>query len=321
MDYGGLAQYLKKSQDDEDPFIPPTYINKVNDKAEYEKDIVETTGTFLTQHAGVNTAKRLLKKSNILSSEERDDLLDSLSKGEGKEGLLNLSKRLTGRGMKKMGSKLKDLSDRFVGKSEGAEDAAVRAASGVQETNLDAATDVLKARKAATVDTYDQLDDAATDRILDKWTSLDKSNMSQSDQFDARENLVNDEAERAGLRGGDVADDGGGSAAQDMVDSLRQKASSAGDEVTAAVKKGLGRFGKMADDAESAGSDIGKAIRTAGEVDAAGGGPEDPLGDVAALVVGVGSLIGGLFKKTHKEEWAVPKVAQTYESYAVQKGA
>ena len=39
----------------------------------------------------------------------------------------------------------------------------------------------------------------------------------------------------------------------------------------------------------------------AGEVDAELGGPEDGLGDIIAGVVGIGSLLGGLFGKKHHE--------------------
>ena len=116
-DFTGLQNYLQDSRNRVDPFIAPVYENVVNDNKEYEKGLLETGGTFLTQHSGVNIAKKLLTKSgDILSEDERTELLESLGKGEGKEGLTNLAKKLTGRGFKKLGSQLKKQSERFKSK-------------------------------------------------------------------------------------------------------------------------------------------------------------------------------------------------------------
>ena len=116
-DFTGLQNYLQDSRNRVDPFIAPVYEDVVNDNKVYEKGLLETGGTFLTQHSGVNIAKKLLTKSgDILSEDERTELLESLGKGEGKEGLTNLAKKLTGRGFKKLGSQLKKQSERFKSK-------------------------------------------------------------------------------------------------------------------------------------------------------------------------------------------------------------
>ena len=49
-----------------------------------------------------------------------------------------------------------------------------------------------------------------------------------------------------------------------------------------------------------------------GEIEAAGGGPEDPLADIIAGAVGLGTLIAGL---VHKKPPSVPT-----ESFSVQYG-
>jgi hypothetical protein len=136
-DYSGLQNYLQAARDRVDPFIPPVYQDIVNDNKEYEKGLLETGGVFLTQHSGVNIAKKLLTKSgDVLSEEERSDLLESLGKGEGKEGLTNLAKKLTGRGFKKLGNQMKQQAERFKSKVTGEPAEPPPAPTTVQETSF-----------------------------------------------------------------------------------------------------------------------------------------------------------------------------------------
>jgi len=141
-DYNGLQNYLQGARDRVDPFIAPVYDEIVNDNKVYEKGLVETGGTFLTQHSGVNIAKKLLTKTgDILSDDERTELLESLGKGEGKEGLTNLAKKLTGRGFKKLGKQMKQQADRFKSKVTGEEPSEPTPTepsvpTGVQETSF-----------------------------------------------------------------------------------------------------------------------------------------------------------------------------------------
>jgi len=70
-----------------------------------------------------------------------------------------------------------------------------------------------------------------------------------------------------------------------------------------------------ADDAvKKAGTD---AIEEGGEIDAIGGGPEDPIGDVIAGVVGLGTLLGGIFgdkqKPTQPKPVPIPNVDQSVQ--------
>ena len=136
-DYIGLQDYLKNSRNRVDPFIAPVYSDIVNDNKVYEKGLLETGGVFLTQHSGVNIAKKLLTKSgDVLSEEERSDLLESLGKGEGKEGLTNLAKKLTGRGFKKLGNQMKQQAERFKSKVTGEPAEPPPAPTTVQETSF-----------------------------------------------------------------------------------------------------------------------------------------------------------------------------------------
>ncbi len=59
----------------------------------------------------------------------------------------------------------------------------------------------------------------------------------------------------------------------------------------------------LEDTIEKAGT---KALGETGEIDAIGGGPEDPIGDVIAGVVGLGTLLGGIFGD--KEKKVAPKL-------------
>jgi len=138
-DYSGLQNYLQGARDRVDPFIAPVYEDVVNDNKVYEKGLLETGGVFLTQHSGVNIAKKLLTKSgDVLSEEERSDLLESLGKGEGKEGLTNLAKKLTGRGFKKLGNQMKQQAERFKSKvtNKLSEPAPAEPPTTVQETSF-----------------------------------------------------------------------------------------------------------------------------------------------------------------------------------------
>lgn len=61
---------------------------------------------------------------------------------------------------------------------------------------------------------------------------------------------------------------------------------------------------------------IEKAGKRAGEDDAEMGGPDDIVGDVISVAIGVGTLIGGLFHKKH----TIPPVIQPNVTSAVQIG-
>ena len=81
-----------------------------------------------------------------------------------------------------------------------------------------------------------------------------------------------------------------------------------------AVKGGLKKFGGDAEDV------LEQGLSKAGEIEAIGGGPEDPLADVIAGVVGIGSLIGGMFRKTHHDSYVTPPINHpNFESQFVQK--
>ena len=112
MDYNGLQSYLRNQADQRNPFVAPVYNEVVNDDAVYEKTAMEGIGTFALQHSGINTLKRVLKKSNMFSEDDATELTESIARGEGKEGLQKLASRLTSRGLKKLGGKVQDLADK-----------------------------------------------------------------------------------------------------------------------------------------------------------------------------------------------------------------
>jgi len=71
---------------------------------------------------------------------------------------------------------------------------------------------------------------------------------------------------------------------------------------------------------EDAGEDVGEAVGEAAgeaaEVDAIGGGPEDPISDIVALGVGIASLIGGLTGK-HSNAPPPPPLTNFYSQIGV----
>ena len=78
----------------------------------------------------------------------------------------------------------------------------------------------------------------------------------------------------------------------------------------------LGEFSEqsenIAPDVTTEGSTLTEAGTEMGEIEAAGGGPEDPVADVVAAAVGLGTLFAGLF---HKKPPSQPT-----ESFSVQYG-
>ena len=248
--FDGLESQLRSEADQRNPFVAPVYDEVVNDKAVYEKTALEGVGTFALQHSGINTLKRVLKKSNMFSEEDSDALIESIGKGEGKEGLQKLASRLTGRGLKKLGGKVQDLAD--------------------------------KAKSMA------------------------------------RE-AVGQQAEEAPQTAGEIPNPAFEPASVDPpapapVTEAPVTGGEAEDGLTDAVKSGLKKFGGDAEDV------LKQGLSKAGEIEALGGGPEDVIGDVVAGVVGIGSLVGGLFRKTHHDSFVVPPSNRPgFEGQFVQK--
>lgn len=334
MDYSGLQSYLKTEQRARTPFVAPVYNEIVNDKAVFEKTVTEGAGTFFLQNAGMSTVKSALKKMNIFSSEESDELLTSLGKGEGKEALQKLAKKLAKKGFKKLSKKISDQADKFKSKGEGTEpepetegdDAANQAGNDVEtaaKASLkegEVATTAAEEGEAGAAEAATASDDLVTraSSLSDKLTNLTNKIKSASTEADdvkppapPKEDTPSGESEESGPADEPkppVGDDDA-SADDDLL--------SAGKK---AVAKGLKGLTGIGDDAEEAGSVIGKGLKTAGEIEALGGGPEDPISDVISAIVGLGSLIFGGLRKTHKDSFVTPPLPpQTFESSNIQK--
>ena len=334
MDYSGLQSYLKTEQRARTPFVAPVYNEIVNDKAVFEKTVTEGAGTFFLQNAGMSTVKSALKKMNIFSSEESDELLTSLGKGEGKEALQKLAKKLAKKGFKKLSKKISDQADKFKSKGEGTEpepeaegdDAANQAGNDVEtaaKASLkegEVATTAAEEGEAGAAEAATASDDLVTraSSLSDKLTNLtDKIKSATTEEDDPKpptppkEDTPSGESEESGPADEPkppVGDDDA-SADDDLL--------SAGKK---AVAKGLKGLTGIGDDAEEAGSVIGKGLKTAGEIEALGGGPEDPISDVISAIVGLGSLIFGGLRKTHKDSFVTPPLPpQTFESSNIQK--
>ncbi len=258
--FDGLESQLRSEADQRNPFVAPVYDEVVNDKAVYEKTALEGVGTFALQHSGINTLKRVLKKSNMFSEEDSDALIESIGKGEGKEGLQKLASRLTGRGLKKLGGKVQDLADKaksMAREAVGQAEEAPKTAGEIPNPAFDASS-IEPPEPTAPTGT------APTAPV---------------------------EPTEAPVTGGE-AEDG----------------------LTDAVKSGLKKFGGDAEDV------LKQGLSKAGEIEALGGGPEDVIGDVVAGVVGIGSLVGGLFRKTHHDSFVVPPSNRPgFEGQFVQK--
>ena len=342
MDYSGLQSYLKDAQQQRNPFVAPVYDEVVNDKAVFEKTITSGFGTFLTQNAGLNTVKSALKKMNIFTSEESDDLISSLGKGEGKEALQKLAKKLGKKGFKKLSKKISDQAEKFKNKGEG---------KSTDEAGDDAVSDVAnqagnEVETAAATATEDLA--PATSTIEDDvGTIMNRVKNRASSLNDKLQDLKSKIKTSAGEEGEPAKPPSQGEPTPPQSEeptppqseeptppsseeptppssTPAEGAEGAGDDedLLSAGKKAVakGLKGLIGDDAEEAGNIIGKGLKTAGEIEGLGGGPEDPITDVISAVVGLGSLIFGGLRKTHHDAFVTPPLPkQTFESSSVQQ--
>ena len=271
MDYNGLQSYLRSEADQRNPFVAPVYNEVVNDDAVYEKSAMEGIGTFALQHSGLNTLKRVLKKSNMFSEDDAAELSESIAKGEGKEGLQKLASRLTSRGLKKLGGKVQDLADK---------------AKSFAKAKVDEVTGRPPSENV-------EVEGEPQGEELQDMSSTPKPAEEESVKSD--ESKLDDE-EPPKIPDEDVDIDGEESGLSD------------------AVKSGLKKFGSDAEDV------LEKGLSKAGEIEAIGGGPEDILGDAVAGVVGIGTLIGGMFRHTHHDSYVTPPLDRpNFEGQFVQK--
>ena len=82
------------------------------------------------------------------------------------------------------------------------------------------------------------------------------------------------------------------------------------------IKEPSSATSAIEDAGEDVGEAVGEAAGEAAEVDAIAGGPEDPIGDIVALGVGIASLIGGLTGK-HSNAPPPPPLTNFYSQIGV----
>ena len=86
------------------------------------------------------------------------------------------------------------------------------------------------------------------------------------------------------------------------------------ESIGSSIQRIKGRYGGVLEDTnetvENSGKRFGKALLKGGEAmaetDAEAGGPEDVIGDAISAVVGIGTIIGGLFKKEKEPSLPIP---------------
>lgn len=331
MDYSGLESYLKNEQRARTPFVAPVYNEIVNDKAVFEKTVTEGAGTFFLQNAGMSTVKSALKKMNIFSSEESDELLTSLGKGEGKEALNKLAKKLGKKGFKKLSEKIKAQADKFKSKGEGTQPEPAEEEAGNEiETSSSAAAESSLAEASDAIPAVSE----ASDEALALRSAYASKSAGQADRLQSLRDKINkaktegedpkppsapkeDPPPSESRQTSEPSEDG------NFDEPAKPPVEDDDDLLSAgkkAVAKGLKGLTGVGDDAEEAGSIIGKGLKTAGEIEGLGGGPEDPISDVISAIVGLGSLIFGGLRKTHKDSFVTPPLPpSTFESSNIQK--
>ena len=127
-------------------------------------------------------------------------------------------------------------------------------------------------------------------------------NMNDTDQAAARDTI----SEQQKILDFDPAKQGDANSILDAREANVTIKEGVADSIDGGVKQGVPEVKPVVEDVSD---DIGKAaesdfkttakkaLERVGEIDAEGGGPEDPVADVIGAVVGIGTLIAGIFKK------------------------
>jgi hypothetical protein len=286
--YNSMKDALSGSIHDQNPQL----YDEVNDKATYAKGLVEGTGNLMTTHAVVGTVKKLKNSGSVLeklglSQEDLDGFAEDINNGNGQDVLAALSKKIINKGS----ARLQGALNKLMGRSDNIEAPDPQPPTGGTETPSD--LDLLSPEDQAS------LFQAETPRVSTAVTSGSDDVAAANEAVvgavgtasrQASIDQASAAASRAATLGADPEDVAGRIAAD--------VGSKAEDFVSGAVKA----------------EDVLKAATTASEV-----ADESPVGLVVTAALGVASLVGGLFVKTHHNAYEVPNVAGV-KSYAASQG-
>ena len=331
MDYNDLVSELKSSQvNDYQP--DPVLTEKVNDYAVFGKNFLGATGGMLEGEAIKKTFKQLSKQGSEgllkqldLNDEDMEDLIGKISSGD-TEGV---AKIVADRGINiarnKLGSFVRDtkgsakrlyqsLKAKATGRAEPAEDTGEPASASEVARNPDIAE-----TSFPTVEAESQIPQGAgevgpnvNEQVLQGGRALSEE---QASQFTEDPSPLAEDTNPAT----DLTDN------NQMTSSTMRTAGNqrqADAEVDQSADDDLGDVGGGGDagaDASTIGSKVSKGLDEL-TVDSEAF-DESPIGIGVTALLGVASLVSGIFIKTHKDEFTRPPLPhQMATSFAVEKG-
>lgn len=286
--YNSMKDALSGSIHDQNPQL----YDKVNDEATYAKGLVEGTGNLMTTHAVVGTVKKLKNSGSVLeklglSQEDLDGFAEDINNGNGQDVLAALSKKIINKGSARLQGALNNL----MGRSQNIDAPDPQPPTGGTETPSD--LDLLSPEDQAS------LFQAETPRVSEAITS------GSDDIAAANESVVG------------AVGTASRQASIDQASAAASRAATLGADPEEVAGRIAADVGSKAEDFVSGAvkaEDVLKAATTASEV-----ADENPVGLVVTAALGVASLIGGLFVKTHFNAYETPNVAGV-KTYAASQG-
>ena len=333
MDYNDLIAGLKSSQvQDYQP--DPVLTEKVNDAAAFGKNFLGGTGAMLEGDAIKKTFKQLSKQGSEgllkqldLSEEDMNDLVEKIASGDTEGVAKVIGERGINIARNKLGSFIRDTKGsarRFY------QNLKAKATGRTAEATGEEAGEPASAAEVAAAPEVSDLRFPESD--LDLITQDEAQSLFEppTSGLRAQGELVGGDELGIGARVGQpppepeqttTAPDTELSDSNEMTSDVMKTAGNqraADSELSA--EKDLGDFGKSAaKDAEAEGS---KVVEGLDELTVASEGfDETPIGIGVTALLGLGSLIGGIFVKTHHDAFTRPPIPhQMATSYAVGKG-
>ncbi len=286
--YNSMKDALSGSIHDQNPQL----YDAVEDKAVYAKGLVEGTGNLMTTHAVVGTVKKLKNSGSVLeklglSQEDLDGFAEDINNGNGQDVLAALSKKIINKGS----SRLQGALNKLMGRSDNISAPDPQPPTGGTETPSD--LDLLSEEDQAS------LFQAETPRVSAAVTS------GSEDVAAANESVVGAVGTASRQASIDQA-----SAAASRAATLGADPEEVAGRIAADVGSKAEEFVSGAVKAE----DVLKAATTASEV-----ADENPVGLVVTAALGVASLVGGLFVRTHFNAYETPNVAGV-KTYSASQG-
>jgi len=330
MDYNDLIAGLKSSQvQDYQP--DPVLTEKVNDAAAFGKNFLGGTGAMLEGDAIKKTFKALSKKGSEgllkqldLSEEDMNDLVEKIASGDtegvakviGERGI-NIARNKIGSYIRETKGNARRLYQSLKAKAAGRDAQPSAEESGEPASAAEVAAEPQVAETAFPSEITSQIPEGAgavqgqaLEQSLQGGRGLTEE---QAAQF------TEQPKETSSAPDTELTD------SNQMTSNVMK---TAGDQRAAdadtSAEKDLGDVGKsVGKDAEADASQIGsKVVDGLDELTAESSAfDETPIGIGVTALLGLGSLIGGIFVKTHKDAFTRPPIPhQMATTYAVGKG-